>query len=58
MVRAFRVDLACWSLYFRRLFSSSFKDSRSADVNLEDADPNVLKGLIQALYEKKVQRHS
>ena len=54
VVKAFRVDLACWSAYFRKLFSSDFKDSKSSTVNVEEADPVILKGLIQALYEKKV----
>ena len=53
-IKGNKLELAVWSEFFHRLFSSGFKDSAVATVNIEDADPAILDALIRALYEKEV----
>lgn len=55
VAKAFKADLACWSDYFRKLFSNEFKDSKGTEVCVEDVDPAVLGLVIRAMYERKVR---
>ena len=54
MIKGNKLELAVWSGFFDKLFSSGFKDSAEATAPIEDADPAILDALIRALYEKEV----
>lgn len=51
LLNAHKVVLAAHSKYFKKIFTSGFKESKQEVINLVDTDPNLFEKILDAIYK-------